>query len=236
MFACALRSASLPVFSTLFRRISDLMCQFQVPSDYPWTWHQQHCMVYLRVSLAVSLRKATLYVGSTQDNVQGREATRRRKFIQLSRKKLSYYEPALRVYHKQRDFYRGIMLALYHEPDRLALLAMEAALIQDVRPELNHPWVLDTLKRLRIKQQRYRLPPSQAGLRFVHKADALVRKRHGVYHQRIMSNRSVFLSLYRLGSDSVKKFEESRLLRSHVTPSYSHTRSLSSLQVAPPYR
>ena len=174
--------------------------------------HQQQHMVYLRVSLVVSLRKATLY----QDNVQGREATRHWKFIQFSRKKLSYCEPALRVYHRHRDFDRGIVLALHHEPDRLALLAMEAALIQDVRPELNHPWVLDTLKRLRIKPQRCRL--SKTGLRFIRKATALVRKRRGVYHQRIMGNRSVFLSLYRLGSDSVKKFEESRLLRSHVTP------------------
>ena len=121
------------------------------------------------------------------------------------------------LHHRHRDFYRGILLALYHEPDRLALLAMEAALIQDARPELNHPWVLDTLKRLRIKPQRYRLPQSQTGLRFIRKANALMRKL-GVYHQRIMGNRNIFLSLYRLGSDSAWNFEESRLLRSHVTP------------------
>ena len=68
-------------------------------------------------------------MGSTQDNVQGREATRHRKFIQFSRKKLLYYEPALRVYRRLRDFYRGIVFALHHEPDGLALLALEAALI-----------------------------------------------------------------------------------------------------------
>ena len=49
-------------------------------------------MVYLRVSVNSTLHSAMLYFGGTSDNVQGREATRRRKFIQYARKKLSHFE------------------------------------------------------------------------------------------------------------------------------------------------
>ena len=38
------------------------------------------------------------------------------------------------------------------------------------------------------------------------------------HNARIKNNKDIFLSLYRLGSDSVQKFEESRRLRSHVVP------------------
>ena len=114
--------------------------------------------------------------------VQGREATRSRKFIQFLRKKLLYIEPTLNVFHRKRNYYRGILLALHHESDGLALLATEAALTQTVRPELNYPWVQDTMNALRIKQVRYRLPQARTGLRHVRKAHALVRRQHGAYH------------------------------------------------------
>ena len=51
------------------------------------------------------------------------------------------------------------------------------------------------------------------------KASALIRHHHGTYiHARIVNNKDIFLSLCRLGSDSVQKFEESRRLRSRVVP------------------
>ena len=80
-----------------------------------------------------------LYIGATSYNVQGREATRRRKFIQYIRKKLSEFEPALEVFHRKRNFYYCILIDLYHESDGLSLLATEVALIHAVRPQLNYP-------------------------------------------------------------------------------------------------
>ena len=146
-FSCALTSFSLPRFSN-FRCIRDLLTQFQVPEDYPWEWHQRQSMVmvYLRVSVTSTLQSAMLYIGATSDSVQRREFTRRRKFIQLVRKKLSHYEPALKVFHRKRNFCKGILIALHHEPDGLALLATEAALIHAVRPQLNYPGVQDVMK------------------------------------------------------------------------------------------
>ena len=211
IFSCALTSFSLPRFSN-FRYIRDLLIHFQVPEDYPWEWHQRQSMVYLRVSVTATLQSVMLYIGATSDTVQRRESARRRKFIQLVRKKLSHYEPALKVFYRKRDFYNGILIALHHEPDGLTLLATEAALIREMRPQLNYPWVQDVLKRLRIKQVRFRMP------RKIRKADALIRHHHGAPYARIRNNRDIFLSLYRLGSDSVQKFEESRRLRSHVVP------------------
>ena len=200
-----------------YRHIRDLLIQFDVPVAYPWEWHQRQSMVYLRVSVTSTLQSAMLYVGAASDNVQGLEATRRRKFIQYARKKLSHLKPALKVFHRKRNFYHGILTALHQEQDGLSLLATEAALIHAVRPQLNYPWVQDVMKALRIKQTRFRMPQARTGLRRIRKASALIRHHHGAYHTRI-SNRDIFLSLYRLGSDSVQKFEESRRLRSHVVP------------------
>ena len=64
----------------MYRHVRDLLIQFEVPEDYPWEWHQRQSMVYLRVSVTSTLQSAMLYIGATSDNVQGREATRRRKF------------------------------------------------------------------------------------------------------------------------------------------------------------
>ena len=107
-----------------------------------------------------------LYAGATSDNAQGREATRRRKFIQCASKKLSHFEPALKVFRRKRNFYHGILIALRHEPDGISLLATEAAFFHAVRPQLNYPWVQDVMKALRIKQTRFRMP--QASLRLLH--------------------------------------------------------------------
>ena len=118
IFSRALFSDALPRFSTgIFPRIRDCLTQFRVPRQYPWTWHQTANMVYLRLSVNRPATTALLYVGATRETVQGREATRRRKFIQLARKKLSHFEPALRVFHRKRDFYHGITLALHHDSD-----------------------------------------------------------------------------------------------------------------------
>ena len=173
----------------------DLLIQFEVPVDYPWGWHQRQSMVYLRVSVTSTLQSAMLYVGATSDNVQGREATRRRKFIPYARKKLSHIEPALKVVHKKRNFYQGILIALHYEPDGLSLLATEAALIHAVRPQLNYPWVQDVMKALRIKQTRFRMPQARTGLRRIHKASALSRHHHDAYHTPIVSNKDIFFSL-----------------------------------------
>ena len=141
-----------------------------------------------------------LYVGATSDNVQGREATRRRKFIQFAGKKLPHFEPALKVFHRTRNYYNGILIALHHEPDGLSFLATEAALIHAVRPQLNYPWVQDVMKALRIKQTRFRMPQARTGLRKVRKAySALIRHHHGAYHARIVSNKDVFSFLVPFG-------------------------------------
>ena len=102
--SCGSTSLSLPRFSTTYRHIRDLLIQFEIAvdyPDYPWDWHQRQTMVYLRVLVTWTLRSEMLYVGATSDNVQDREATRRRKFIQYARKKLSHFEPALKVFHRK---------------------------------------------------------------------------------------------------------------------------------------
>ena len=151
-------------------------------------------------------RYAVCGIYQGQVKVQGREATRSRKFIQFLRKKLLYFEPTLNVFHRKRNYYKGILLALRHESDGLALLATEAALIQTVRPELNYPWVQDTMNALRIKQVRYQ--------------DFVMFVKHmrwfDVNMVLITFTSSVFLSLYRLGSEPVTLSFVAKDLQSRV--------------------
>ena len=72
-------------------------------------------MVYLRVSVTSSLHAAMLYAGATSDNVQGR-------FV---RKKLSYFERALKVFHRKCIYYTSILIGLHHDSDGLSLLATD---------------------------------------------------------------------------------------------------------------
>ena len=78
-------------------------------------------VVYVRVGLTPSLKSAEIYIGSTSSIVSVREASRRRKYIQRCRNKLAFYEPAINVWHRKRNFYHGVTLVLSHVaelPDR----------------------------------------------------------------------------------------------------------------------
>ena len=176
-FSCALTSFSPPRCSN-FRYIRDLLIQFQVPEDHGNGINDKAWCIF-RVSVTSTLQSAMLYIGATSDTVQRREFRTPQEIHTACSKKLSHYEPALKVFHRKRNFYKGILVALHHEADGLALLAAllatEAALIHAVRPLLIHPWVQDVMKRLRIQQVRFRMPQARTGLRRIRKADALIR-------------------------------------------------------------
>ena len=159
-------------------------------------------------------------MGSTGQTVQRRELARRRKLIQLSRDRIAYYEPALKIWHHQGNFYQGICIVLIQTPETERRMALESSLIRNYQPILNAPWVGQLLSRLRLHEAKFVLPNPSTGIRFSRKA-----QRHGRYRyigsaphsDNLTSSADVFESLYRLGSNTKRKFEEAKLLRSRNT-------------------
>ena len=96
----------------------------QVPSDYSWEWHTQESVVYARTTHIGFRSAAQLYVGFTGQTTHRRELARRRKLILLSRDRIAYYEPALKIWHHQGNFYQGVCIVLHPALDTERRLAL----------------------------------------------------------------------------------------------------------------
>ena len=79
-----------------FSKLRSLFHACRVPFEYSWEWHTVCARTH----------------GSTGQTVHRRELARRRKLIQLSRDRSAYYEPALKIWHYQGNFYQGICVVL----------------------------------------------------------------------------------------------------------------------------
>ena len=67
--------------------------------------------------------------------------------IQLSRDRIAYYEPALKIWHHQGNFNQGICVVLEQASNTERRLALESSLIRSYQPSLNAPWVGQLLSR-----------------------------------------------------------------------------------------
>ena len=144
---------------------------------------------------------AQLYIGSTGQTVHRRELARRRKLIQLSRDRIAYYKPALKIWHSQGNFYQGICVVLRQEPQSEPRLALESSLIQVYQSNLNAPRVGTILSKLRLHEKKFAIFGTKAGNRFVRRANRHARHRHvavAVNQHTIADSTEVCLSLYRL--------------------------------------
>ena len=210
------------LFATKFcSKLRHLFHACQAPSDYSWEWHTQESVVYARTTHIGFRSAAQLYVGSTGQTVHRRELARRRKLIQSSRDRIAYYEPALKIWHHQGNFYQGICIVLQQASDMERRLALESSLIRSYQPILNAPWVGQLLSRLRLHEPKFVLPAPTTGIRFVRRAHRHARYRHGgvaLNSESLASSSEMCVSLYRLGSNTKKKFEEAKILRSRNTP------------------
>ena len=192
----------------------------RVPFDYSWEWHTQESVVCARTTHVGFRSAAQLHVGPTGQTVHRRELARRRKLIQLSRDRIAYYEPALKIWHHQGNFYQGICIVLQQAPETERRMTLESSLIRNYQPILNAPWVGQLLSRLRLHEAKFVLPTPSTGIRFIRKA-----QRHGRYRycgsaphsDKLTSSADIFESLYRLGPNTKRKFEEAKLLRSRNT-------------------
>ena len=223
LFAQATFSSKGFYATKFFSKLRSLFHACRVPFDYSWEWHTQESVVYARTTHVGFRSAAQLYVGSTGQTVHRRELARRRKLIQLSRDRIAYYEPALKIWHHQGNSYQGICIVLQQAPQTECRMALESSLIRNYEPILNATWVGQLLSRLRLHEAKFALPTPSTGIRFIRKA-----QRHGRYRycgsaphsDKLTSSADIFESLYplyRLGSNTKRKFEEAKLLRSRNT-------------------
>ena len=112
-------------------------------------------------------------------------------------------------------------MVLRQEPQSESRLALESSLIQVYRSNLNAPWVGAILSKLRLHEKKFAVFGAKVGNRFVRKASRHARYRHvavAVNQHTLADSTEVCRSLYRLGSNTRQKFEESKLLRSNRVP------------------
>ena len=136
-------------------------------------------MMYARTTHIGFRSAAQLYVGSTGKTVHRRELARRRKLIQLSRDRIAYYEPTLKIWRHQGNFYQGVCIVVQQASDTERRLALESSLIRNYQPILNAPWVGQLLSRLRLHEQKFVRPAPTTGIRFVRRAHRHARYRYG---------------------------------------------------------
>ena len=98
-------------------------------------------------------------------------------------------------------------------------MSLEQALQQTLRPICNWPWINPLLKRWRIGKTRFGFtsvkPTVAFGRRLVRRYKKRTRAQHcSLFEQQFDNHLRIFRLLYMLGSDTLMKFECSKLLRS----------------------
>ena len=126
--------------TTRFRkRIVAILQAHDVPDNFTLEWFLRTSVVYMKVSLF----HRYFYIGSTTLDIFQREQSRLRKFRQLEKNQLAYYEPALKFWHRTNTFWQYVGIPLLHV--KTDVLAVETALQKQLSPTLNWPHILPLL-------------------------------------------------------------------------------------------
>ena len=199
------------------RQLTDalrLCKQFSVPFHYPFEWHCQNQVLYLRVHPFRRL----WYIGSTDADISKREQTRLSKFVQVRRERQAYFEPALQYWHLT-DSYHDFFPVVLHACSQVSLLrSIEASTIVQFRAQLNAPYVHRRLKKLGVPLPTFRSDhcctgkPGQRAHR--RRLRMLARMRLSECQMDFQETAQHLDLLNRLGSNTSEKFNVSRLLRS----------------------
>jgi len=198
-----------------FRRLTAILRQFQISPTFDWDWWDRASVVYIRLHH----QTGDFYIGSSSSNVFSREQTRYRKYRQLKTGQLAYFEPALKLWAHHSNFYEFGIFPL-RCCDTQYLLAEETAVQTTCQPVYNWPWISPLLKKFRIGKQLYGPTNPTPGLSKGAKFLRRYQKRTSgtqccILAQRLQSHTAVYKFLYELGSDTLSKFECSKLLRSY---------------------
>lgn len=197
-----------------FRRLLAIFQTLHLPSEFTWDWRNSTNVVYMRLHFD----NGQFYIGCTETDVFHREQSRLRKYRQLCSGHLGYFEPALKLWYRLRNFYEFAIFPT-HQCDTTMLLAMEASFQQTLRPQWNWPWINPLLKKWHIGRQQFGLPQAEShrltGKKLLRRYLRRSKSTQISYlAHRLNDNTQIFAFLYMLGSDTRSKFDCSRLLHS----------------------
>ena len=216
-FLCFFSYAKV-TFSKASKAFHQVLCNHQVPWQYPRSWHFQPSVVYLRISFS----QRQWYIGSTHETIKEREQSRHSKFTQIRRERQAYFEPALRFWLVTGTYDQFYPLVLKTCPDAGELRAHEALLIRQHRSRLNAPWVHQELKKLGFSVKpilHHNTTTGAPGRRLHRRRRGTARRLHLDLAAVDLQEASTHLQLLsQLGSNSVQKFTVSRFLRSQHVP------------------
>ena len=131
-----------------------------------------------------------------------------------------FFEPAIKLWCKRDNFYQFCIFPVRSQcGDADHGLSLEQALQQTLRPIYNWPWINPLLKRWRLGKTRFGLtsvkPTVAFGRRLVRRYKKRTRAQHcSLVEQQFDNHLRILQLLYMLGSDTLMKFECSKLLRS----------------------
>ena len=197
------------------RRILSIFRFLHLPQYWTFEWWSQTNVVYMRLHWI-----GEFYIGSTETTVFLREQSRTRKYKQHVAQQLAFFEPAIKLWCKRDNFYQFCIFPLRSQcGDAEHRLSLEQALQQTLRPIYNWPWINPLLKRWRIGKSRFGFtsvnPTVAFGRRLVRRYKKRTRAQYcSLFEQQFDNHLRIFRLLYMLGSDTLMKFECSKLLRS----------------------
>ena len=144
-------------------------------------------------------------------SIADREASRTRKFLQLSRGVDGYFEPALHVWKSRNDFYNAVLIPLRTGvTDALYLRALETDFIQQWTPRLNHPWVNSLLRIAGVRIPSFVVPSTHKLLhRRLFQRALFLRERvrdPGSLSVLLEDKTAIYHLLYKLGCTSRSKW------------------------------
>ena len=201
------------------KRLFNLFRCAGVPESYPWTYHEQRQVVYLKLShLVHSSLHGTLALPPFRERDLNRESNMR----QTQKKRLAYHEPAIRWCHANANYSAFVTVVLQPVPGAVrALLAMESTCQEILEPRLNSPWVHTLLRKVGVHLTKPQHPMhgslQASGRRLVCIYDRYCycyNFDHALGLGFVLSNAELaFQLLYKLGDEGIGKFHASRVLR-----------------------
>ena len=183
---------------------------------FAWHFFRSQC-VYIRFTHIPNMQP-TFYIGSAMHHTLDREYSRSRKLLQLTNDKLVQAELALRFWKEHQNLYIWSPLPLFVE--RADYRRLELALIQEWQHKLNFPFIGQFFhpKKGILKKPTMNIN-AQFGLatlwrRAKHKFTLQLVK-DIINSDRFQSRLELWKIIHALGSNTLARFEQTKMLRSH---------------------
>ena len=202
-----------------FRRLLRIFRVTSVPQKFSCEWWNTTRVVYCRYHWC-----GDFYIGSTEHSVFDRQQSRIRKYRQLPANQVACYEPASKMWHRRQNIFEFciflVILVWIHPNDGTTLLTMEQLFQQTFCPVYTWPWINLTLfsKNGKRKTTFWSQVDSSRLYTWTEDGQKIQKKTQGTIELHFESTTGQqhqdLQILYALGSNSQRRFDCSKFLRS----------------------